>query len=235
MPAWTIISLYEKDYARHPMRRSIFQLMKAPISCWTHQTCHPRSARENTSRSSNTNSHKKSLVTPARLALSYISVSPHRVPRTLLFYDKQIEDKMQSVRISVPSEVTWAMTSIYKFVVARSNFPAGSNSVDECDIARRVWKQVQAECYHKHLLELGGHIDLQPGDSRCSICYADVLHCDSCQRASCESYECSGYRIPMKRCGRHQKMALCYHCTNEQGLLQKRGSCTECELLGWRA
>jgi len=236
MPAWTIISPYEKDYARHPMRRSIFQLMKSAYSLLDPPNV-PSTIGEGKHIAIleyELSQEKPGHPDPSSLVIHFRLSTQSATHIAVMFCDKQIEDKMQNVRISIPSEVTWATTDIYEFVVARSNFPAGLNSVDECDIARRVWKQVQAECYHKHLLELGGHTGLQPGDSLCSLCYANVLHCDSCQRASCESYECSGYSIFVKRCGRHHKMALCYQCISGQSLLQKYDSCTEYELLGWR-
>ncbi|OJA19396.1 hypothetical protein AZE42_11563 [Rhizopogon vesiculosus] len=147
MPAWTIISPYEKDYARHPMRRSTFQLMKSAYSLLD-----PPNEPSTISEGKHIaileyelSQEKLGHPDPSSLVIHFRLSIQSATHIAVVLRDKQIEDKMQNVRISVPSEVTWAMTNIYKFVVARSNFPAGSISADECDIARRVWKQVQSE------------------------------------------------------------------------------------------
>ncbi|KAG1824705.1 uncharacterized protein BJ212DRAFT_1321981 [Suillus subaureus] len=127
--------------------------------------------------------------------------------------------------IPVPCELASVMADIYEFVVARSTSCRGLNSVEECDLARRIWKQLQAEKYHKRLLQQ--EVVSSP---RCSICDSNLIHCNCCQVASCESDDCPGSsEPPLAQCGRHQKEVLCFPCLEEQGYKAEIEKCPGCK------
>ncbi|KAG1880762.1 hypothetical protein F4604DRAFT_485590 [Suillus subluteus] len=235
MPTWTIISPCEKDYD-HPMRMNIFRVMKTVYRMLdppnepstVDEGKHIATLGYTVSQEMPGPPDLSSLVIHFRLSTEIVT---HFV---VAFCDLQIVDTVQNMCIPVPCELTSVMADIYEFVAARSASCRGLNSVEECDLARRIWKQLQAE-YHKRLLqqEVVSDIDiacLRPGSPRCSICDSNLIHCNSCQVASCESDDCPGSsEPPLAQCGRHQKEVLCFPCLEEQGYEAELERCPGCK------
>ncbi|OAX42109.1 hypothetical protein K503DRAFT_408836 [Rhizopogon vinicolor AM-OR11-026] len=64
---------------------------------------------------------------------------------------------------------------------------------------------------------------------RCPLCDSELIHCTSCQVASCKLEECHGSSQPsLVHCVRHQK-ALCFPCLKEQGPNRWLEKCGECD------
>lgn len=65
--------------------------------------------------------------------------------------------------------------------------------------------------------------------SLCSMCLSGLVHCNSCQVASCSSPDCRGSsQPPLARCVTHQEKMQCFPCLEEQ---PKRDleKCPQCE------
>ncbi|KAG1824520.1 uncharacterized protein BJ212DRAFT_1320770 [Suillus subaureus] len=150
----------------------------------------------------------------------------------------QIEDKVYDVRIPVPGELVPDMKDIYDFVVARSQkLIISSRDSDywaECDLARKVSKQLHVQKYCERLLqqEGDGTVDiagLRSDTSRCPICDSSLIHCNSCQVASCESHDCRGFSdSPFARCVKHKMEVLCFPCLQGQGSKRELEKCPGC-------
>jgi hypothetical protein len=146
MPTWTIISPCEKDYD-HPMRLNIFRVMKT-VYHMLDSPNEPSAVDEGkhiatlgyaVSQENPGPPDLSSLVIHFRLSTQ---VATHFV---IAFSDLQIIDMVQNVCIPIPCELTSVVADIYEFVVARSTSCRGLNSVEECDLARRIWKQLQVK------------------------------------------------------------------------------------------
>ncbi|KAG1744963.1 uncharacterized protein EDB91DRAFT_169583 [Suillus paluster] len=236
MPTWTIISPCEDDYD-HPMRMNIFRVMKT-VYRMLDSPNEPSTVGEG--KHIATLGYAGSQEKPGPPDLSSLVIHFRLSTQTVthfvvVFCDQQIEDRVQNVCISVPCELTPIMTDIYEFVAARSISSRGLNPAEECDLAHRIWKQLQVEKYHKRLLQQGvvSDIDIafsRPGSPRCPICDSNLIHCNSCQVASCESNECRGSsEPPLARCSRHQKEALCFPCLEEQESQPEIEKCPGCK------
>ncbi|KAG2121608.1 hypothetical protein DEU56DRAFT_94618 [Suillus clintonianus] len=239
MPAWTIISPRERDNG-HPMRTKIFRVMKAVY----HMLDPPNEPSDiNEVNHIATLGYAVLQEKPEPTILSSVVIhfrlSTESVTRfAILLHHMQIEDKVHDVRIRVPSELTPDVMDIYDFVFAMSQklliSPLDFDRWTESDLARRVSKQLQAQKYHKRLLlqEGDGAVDiarLRSDSSRCSICDSNLIHCNSCQVASCESHECRGLSDPpFARCVRHQTEVLCLPCLQEQGSKRELEKCPGC-------
>lgn len=172
-------------------------------------------------------------------AIIHFRLSTESVTRfALLLHNMQIEDKVYDVRIPVPDELASDMMDIYDFVIVRSQKLLTSSGDSgywaECDLARKVSKQLQVQKYCERLLrqESDGTIDIvgfQSDTSQCPICDSSIIHCNSCQAASCESRDCRGYSDPpFARCVRHKTEVLCFPCLQGQGSKQELEKCRGC-------
>ncbi|KAG0708510.1 hypothetical protein DFH29DRAFT_890555, partial [Suillus ampliporus] len=230
--AWTIISPREGGYG-HPMRTKIFQIMKT-IYHILDPSNEPSTLYEakHIATLGYAVSQEKPLEGPPILSsvVIHFRLSTESVTRfALRHHDMQIEDKVHGMRIPIPGELVPDMMDIYYFVSARSQkVVISSRDSDYHDwverkLARRVSKQLQVQKYHERLLqqEGDGAVDiagLQSDSSRCSICDSNLIHCSSCQVASCESHDCLGSSDPpFAQCVRHQIEALCFPCLQAQG------------------
>ncbi|KAG1727775.1 uncharacterized protein EDB91DRAFT_1163201 [Suillus paluster] len=237
MPAWTIISPRERDYG-HPLRPKIFRIMKT-IYHMLHPSHEPSMINE--AKHIATLGYAVSQEKPGPPILSSVVIhfrlSTESVTRfAILLHDMQIEDKVHDVRIPIPDELKSDMMDVYDFVSARSQKVVisshDSDNWAECKLARKVSKQLQVQKYHERLLQQEGDgavdiIGLRSDSSRCSICDSNLIHCNNCQVASCESHDCRGSSDPpFAQCVRHQMQVLCFPCLQAQGCdLEKCPGC----------
>ncbi|KAG2105423.1 hypothetical protein BD769DRAFT_156790 [Suillus cothurnatus] len=235
MPTWTIISPCEKDYG-HPMRMNIFRVMRTVYRILDSPN-EPSAVDEGKHIATLGYAVSQEMPGPPDLSslVIHLRLSTQIVTHFIVaFCDMQIVDTVQNMCIPIPCELMPVMADIYEFVAARSTSCRGLNPVEECDLACKIWKQLQAEKYHKRLLqqEIVSDIDiacLRPGSPRCSICDSNLIHCNSCQVASCESDDCPGSsEPPLAQCGRHKKEVLCFPCLEEQECKAELEKCPGC-------
>ncbi|KAG1779261.1 hypothetical protein EV702DRAFT_1087133 [Suillus placidus] len=137
--------------------------------------------------------------------------------------DMQIRKNRNNVLVPIPSELTPVIMDIYEFALARSDICSRQwDTPTESYFARRMWKQLQVERYHQRVSQKqvpgGTDTRLPPAFWKCSICVSDLIHCNSCQVASCESRDCRGSSEPsLARCITHPKEVLCLPCLEHQG------------------
>ncbi|KAG1733996.1 hypothetical protein EDB19DRAFT_1182449 [Suillus lakei] len=211
MPSWTIFSRDAKQYA-HPMQMNVFRVMKTAYHM-LYPSDEPSTIDDISSRGGLRIEYAFSEENPGPPDLSSLVIHVNRF--SVLFRDMQIQDNWRdNVCVSVPSELKPVIMDIYEFALAR------------------IWKQLQVERYHQRVSQQqvpgGTDTRLPPAFWKCSICASNLIHCNSCQVASCESRDCRGSREPpLAWCITHQKEVLCLPCLQYQGrkLLEKCLGC----------
>ncbi|KAG1809045.1 hypothetical protein EV424DRAFT_1423841 [Suillus variegatus] len=240
MPTWTIISPCEKDYD-HPMHMNIFRVMKT-VYRMSDASNEPSAVDEG--KHIATLGYAMSQEKPGSPDLSSVVIHFRLCTQSVTQFvvttrPMQFVDMARNICIPIPpcKLTVSAMADIDEFVFATStSFRGLNNPVEECDVARRIWQQVQAKRYHRRLLQqevIGDIIDIacyRTRSPRCSICDSNLIYCNGCQVASCESDNCPGSsEPPLARCGRHQKEVLCFPCLEERGCTAELEKCPECK------
>jgi len=146
MPTWTIISPREKDYG-HPMRMNIFRVMRTVYHILDSPN-EPSAVDEGKHIATLGYAVSQEMPGPPDLSslVIHLRLSTQIVTHFIVaFCDMQIVDTVQNMYIPIPCELTSVMADIYEFVAARSTSCRGLNPVEECDLACKIWKQLQAE------------------------------------------------------------------------------------------
>ncbi|KAG2058324.1 hypothetical protein BDR06DRAFT_950817 [Suillus hirtellus] len=228
MPIWTIFSQYDKQYA-HPMQMNVFRVMKTAYHM-LYPSKEPSTIDEISSQPLKIE-YTFSEQNPGPPDLSSLVIHVNRF--SVLFRDMQIRDHWHNVYIPVPSELTPVIMDIYEFALARSDVCSHQwDTMTESYFARRIWRQLQVERYHQRVSQRqvsgGTNTRLPPAFWKCSICASDLIHCNSCQVASCESHDCRGSsEPPLARCIMHLNKVLCLPCLEYQDS-QRLVQCPQC-------
>ncbi|KAG1807044.1 uncharacterized protein BJ212DRAFT_779896 [Suillus subaureus] len=217
MPTWTIFSQNEKQYT-HPMQMNVFRVMKT-----AYHMLYPSeepSTIDDISSQPLTIKYAFSEENTGPPGLSSLVICVNRF--SVIFCDMQIQDNWRNVCIPIPSELTPVIMDIYEFALARSDVCSRQwDTMTESYFARRIWKQLQVERYHQRVSQQqppgGTDTRLPPAFWKCSICASDLIRCNSCQVASCESRDCRGSsEPPLARCITHTEEVLCLPCLEHQ-------------------
>ncbi|KAG1814999.1 uncharacterized protein BJ212DRAFT_1358731 [Suillus subaureus] len=209
MPNWKIISPCETQYV-HPMQMNVFRVMKTVVGMLYPSALEELSTIDDLGGYTAVLGYTFSQEPPDLSGLS-LSFAASWMDSCIFvrFRDMQIQSHTHDVCAAVPSELTPVIMDIYDGTETENYF------------ARRIWKQLQVERYHQRVSQQqvpgGTDTRLPPAFWKCSICGSDLIHCNSCQVASCESRDCRGSsEPPLARCITHPKEVLCLPCLEHQ-------------------
>ncbi|KAG2039231.1 hypothetical protein BDR03DRAFT_253599 [Suillus americanus] len=235
MPNWTIISPCETRYV-HPMQMNVFRVMKTVV-----RMLYP-SVPEKLSTVDDLGGYTAVLgyafsQDPPDLSGLFLSFVASWMDSCIFvqFRDMDMQIQNHTHNVPVPSELTPVIMDIYEFALARSDICSRQwDTETESYFARRIWKQLQVERYHQRVSQQqvpgGTDTRLPPAFWKCSICTSDLIHCNSCQIASCESRDCRGSsEPPLGRCITHPKEVLCLPCLEHQDS-KRLEQCPGCNL-----
>lgn len=149
MPTWTIISPCEKDYD-HPMHMNIFRVMKT-VYRMSDASNEPSAVDEG--KHIATLGYAMSQEKPGSPDLSSVVIHFRLCTQSVTQFvvttrPMQFVDMARNICIPIPpcKLTVSAMADIDEFVFATStSFRGLNNPVEECDVARRIWQQVQAK------------------------------------------------------------------------------------------